>query len=331
MKLQQWMKGVAVAALALGFGTVAEAQSTIKVDGSSTVYPITEAVAEQFSAANKDVKVTVGISGTGGGMKKFTRGETDVANASRPITKAEAEAAKAAGIEFVELPVAYDALTVVIHPANDWAKEMTVEDLKKIWSPDSQGKVMKWSDVRPGWPDVPLKLYGPGADSGTFEYFTEATVGKAKSSRTDYTASEDDNVLVSGVSGDKGALGYFGLAYYMSNKEKVKAVAVVNPKTGKGVLPSVEAVESATYAPLSRPIFIYVKKASLAQPHVKKFVDFYLTKGPDLVEKVKYVPLPDKAYEIGLENVKNGKAGTVFGDGHTVGVSIEELMKKESK
>jgi phosphate transport system substrate-binding protein len=185
--------------------------------------------------------------------------------------------------------------------------------------------------VRPGWPDVPLKLYGPGADSGTFEYFTEAIVGKAKSSRTDYTASEDDNVLVSGVKGDKGALGYFGLAYYMANKDTLRAVSVVNPKSGKGVLPSVESVESATYAPLSRPIFIYVKKASLGQPHVKRFVDFYLTKGPDLVEKVKYVPLPDKAYEMVMENVKAQKVGTVFGEGHTIGVTIEELMKKEAK
>jgi phosphate transport system substrate-binding protein len=325
------IKTVSVATLALGFGVAAHAQTTIKIDGSSTVYPITEAVAEQFSAQNKDVKVTVGISGTGGGMKKFVRGELDIADASRPIKKDEADLCKAAGIEFVELPVAFDALTVVINPANDWAKELTVADLKKIWSPDSQGKVMKWSDVRPGWPDVAIKLYGPGADSGTFEYFTEAVVGKAKSSRTDYTASEDDNVLVSGVKGDKGALGYFGLAYYMANKEALRAVAVVNPTSGKAVLPSVESVESATYAPLSRPIFIYVKKASLAQPHVKKFVDFYLTKGPDLVEKVKYVPLPDKVYEMGLEHAKNGKTGTVFGEGHGVGVTIEVLMKREAK
>jgi phosphate transport system substrate-binding protein len=329
MKLSNMAKGLI--AMAVGFGlTGMAAAQTIKIDGSSTVYPITEAVAEQFQAANKDVKVTVGVSGTGGGMKKFTRGEIDVANASRPIKKDEIEAAKTGGIEFVELPIAYDALTVVIHPENSWAKEMTVEDLKKIWAPESQGKITKWSDVRPGWPSTPLKLYGPGADSGTFEYFTEAVVGKAKSSRTDYTASEDDHVIVNGVKGDKGALGYFGLAYYVTNKDVLRAVSVVNPKTGKAVEPSVQTVESAAYAPLSRPIFIYVKKGSLQQPHVRKFVDFYLTKGPDLVEKVKYVPLPDKVYELALENVKAGKAGTVFGDGHA-GVGIEEVMKKEPK
>ena len=335
MTLINVCKRVLLSAAAVGLAgavTASAAAQQIKVDGSSTVYPITEAVAEQFQSQNKSVKVTVGISGTGGGMKKFTRGEIDIADASRPITAKEVEACKQGGIEFVELPVAYDALTVVINPQNDWAKEMTVEDLKKIWSPDAQGRVMKWSDVRAGWPDLPIKLYGPGADSGTFEYFTEAVVGKAKSSRTDYTASEDDNVLVNGVRGDKGAIGYFGLAYYMANKDALKAVAVVNPKTGKAVLPSVESVESATYAPLSRPIFIYVKKDALSRPEVKKFVEFYMTKGPDLVERVKYVPLPDRVYELGLQNVQNMKTGTVFGgDAHATGMGIEDMMKKPPK
>jgi phosphate transport system substrate-binding protein len=333
MRLNRLLKGVLSAALGAGLLAAApvEAQNTIKIDGSSTVYPITEKVAEQFQSQNKDVKVTVGISGTGGGMKKFTRGEIDIADASRPIKKDEMAEAQKNGIEFIELPIAYDALTVVVNRQNDWAKEMTVDQLKRMWAPESQGKVLKWSDIESKFPGESLKLYGPGADSGTFEYFTEAVVGKAKSSRTDYTASEDDNVLVNGVKGDKGAIGYFGMAYYMANKDALQAVAIVNPKTGKAVLPSAESVETATYAPLSRPIFIYVKKSSLQRPEVRKFVEFYLTKGPELVEQVKYVPLPDKAYEIALNNVKNQKTGTLFPEGHAIGVSLEELMQKEGK
>ena len=314
----------------VGAAAVPASAQQIKVDGSSTVYPITEAVAEQFQSQNKGVKVTVGVSGTGGGMKKFVRGEIDVVNASRPIKPDEAQQAKQGGIEFIELPIAYDALTVVINPQNDWARTLTVAQLKKIWSPDAQGRVMSWRDVDPSFPDVPLKLYGPGTDSGTFEYFTEAVVGKAKSSRSDYTASEDDNVLVQGVSGDKGGLGYFGYAYYAENKGKINAAAIDGGK-GKAVLPSPDSVVDATYAPLSRPIFIYVKKDSLKRGEVQKFVEFYLTKGPEQVEKVKYVPLPDKAYELGLEHLKKQKTGTVFGDGHAVGVSIEQLMQREAK
>ena len=234
---------------------IARAQ-IVQIDGSSTVFPVTEAVAEEFQKANKGkVKVTVGISGTGGGFKKFCRGETDISDASRPILKQEMEACKGAGIEYIELPVAFDALTVIVNPKNEWASSMTVAELKKIWEPAAQGKLTKWNQVRSNWPDAPLKLFGAGADSGTFDYFTEAITGKAKSSRGDFTASEDDNVLVQGVANDRHALGFFGFAYYAENKGKLKAVAIDN---GKGaVVPSEKTVLDGTYQPLSRPIYIY--------------------------------------------------------------------------
>ena len=276
----------------------------VKIDGSSTVYPVTEAVAEDFQKAKKGaVKVTVGISGTGGGFKKFCRGDTDVSNASRPILKKEMEDCKAAGIEYVELPVAFDALTVVVHPRNTFIRQLTVAEMKKMWEPAAQGKVMRWNQVNPAWPDAPMKLFGPGADSGTFDYFTEAVVGKSKSSRGDFTASEDDNVLVQGVSRDANALGYFGFAYYVENKDKLKAVPIVNEK-GQAVLPSLEAVEKGSYTPLARPIFIYVSTKALTRPEVKEFVQYYMTEGAKLAKEVKYVPLPAHAYKTGWERVK---------------------------
>lgn len=303
--------------------------AVVKVDGSSTVYPVTEAVAEEFQAATKGkYKVTVGISGTGGGFKKFCRGEIDIADASRPIKKSEMEACRQAGIQYIELPVAFDALTVVIHPSNTWAEKMKPEQLKVIWEPAAQGKITSWRQVDPRYPDEPLKLYGPGADSGTFEYFTEAIVGKAKSSRGDYTASEDDNVLVQGVSRDKGALGYFGYAYYAENRNKLKAVAVWNGK--EYVLPSEKAVEEGTYQPLARPIFIYVNAKSLDKPEVKQFVEFYMKQGPQLVKEVKYVPLPAKVYEVNMKNVQSKRLGTVFGGKEAVGLKIEELVAREA-
>ena len=308
----------------------ASADSIVKIDGSSTVYPITEAVAEEFQSHTKGaVKVTVGISGTGGGFKKFCRGETDVSDASRPILKKEMDACKAAGIEYYELPVAYDALTVMVNPKNDWIKSMTVAELKTIWSPEAQGKITKWSQVNPKWPNAPLNLYGPGADSGTFDYFTEATVGKAKSSRGDFTASEDDNVLVQGISNDKNALGYFGFAYYIENQKKLKAVPIDG---GKGpVAPSAETVENGSYTPLSRPIFIYVSKKSAQKPEIKQFVEFYLKNAAPLVKEVKYVPLPASAYSTALEHFQKGKLGTVFGGEPEVGLKIEDLLKREAK
>jgi len=325
-----------ISAVVLLAGLHAKAQTTIKVDGSSTVFPITEAMAEEFQAAQKNkVRVTVGISGTGGGFKKFCRGETDIQDASRPIQTTELEACKAAGIRFIELPIAYDATVVIVNPKNDWLKEVKVEDLKTMWAPEAQGKITTWKQVNPAWPNEKLKLFGAGSDSGTFDYFTEAIVGKAKSSRGDYTASEDDNTLVTGVSNDKYALGYIPLAYYEENKTKLKAVALIGgdkaPAKGKAVLPSKETVENGTYFPLSRPIFIYVNEASLKKTEVQDFVKFYIQNSERLVPQVKYVALPKKAYEIGLEHLSKKKLGTVFAGHSDIGVRIEDLMKKESK
>ncbi|MFZ5652723.1 MAG: PstS family phosphate ABC transporter substrate-binding protein [Bacillota bacterium] len=272
----------------------------VKIDGSSTVFPITEAVAEEFKKVQPGVNVTVGISGTGGGFKKFTAGETDISNASRPIKDNEKKMAEEKKIEYIEFPVAYDGISVVVNKQNTWVDKLTVQELKKIWEPGS--KVKKWSEVRPGWPDVDIKLYGPGTDSGTFDYFTEAINGKEKACRSDFTPSEDDNVLVQGVSGDKGALGYFGYAYYAENKDKLKVVPI---DAGKGpVTPEDKTINDGTYKPLSRPIFIYVSKASLQRPEVREFVKFYLTSAPKLVQQVGYTRLPDNFYSDGLAKVK---------------------------
>jgi phosphate transport system substrate-binding protein len=327
--MKKLLSFITLAAL-LGFVPKIARAQVIQIDGSSTVFPITEAVAEEFQTAKKGkVKVTVGIAGTGGGFKKFCRGETDISDASRPILKQEMEDCKKAGIEYFELPVAYDALTVMVNPKNDWVKSLTVPDLKKMWEPAAQGKITKWNQVRSEWPNAPLKLFGPGADSGTFDYFTEAVVGKAKSSRGDFTASEDDNVLVQGIANDRNALGYFGFAYYVENQKKLKGVPIDG---GKGpVAPSPKTVEDGTYQPLSRPIFIYVSKKSLAKPEVKEFVEFYLKQAPTLVKQVKYVPLPQNAYTVGLNHLKKGKVGTVFGGEPQVGVKIDDLLKREAK
>ena len=331
IKQSTFVTFMAAAGIAL-LGAQAAHADIVKIDGSSTVYPITEAVAEEFQKAKKNaIKVTVGISGTGGGFKKFCRGETDFSNASRPITAKEMEDCKAAGVSYIEMPVAYDALTVVINPKNTFLKQATVAELKTLWEPAAQGKVMKWNQVNPAWPDAPVKLFGAGADSGTFEYFTEAMVGKAKSSRGDYTASEDDNVLVQGVSRDVNAIGYFGYAYYAENTAKLKALPIVNPKTGKAVEPSAANVENGTYAPLSRPIFIYVKAKSLEKPEVKEFIEFYMKNGAQLTKEVKYVPLPANAYKGNIDHMNKKKIGTVFGGHNEIGITIEDLMKREAK
>jgi len=265
---------------------------TVAVDGSSTVFPISEAVAEEFQIANPGVRVTVGISGTGGGFKKFCAGETDISNASRSIKETEIEACAANGIEPIQLSVSWDGLTVVRNPANDWATCMTVDELKRVWQPGSS--ITRWNEIRPEWPDEEIVLYGPDTDSGTFDYFTEAIVGEEDASRDDYTASADDNVLVVGVEGDAGSLGYFGFAYYEESADKLGAVAVDN---GAGcVLPARETIENGTYAPLSRPMFIYVKPDALARPEVRAFVDFYLDNAPALVPEVGYVPLSAGQY-----------------------------------
>lgn len=288
------LAGALTTAVVLGISTpsAVSQNSIIQIDGSSTVYPISEAMAEEFMAANRGTQVTVGVSGTGGGFSKFCAGELDITGASRPIKASEVEACAAAGIEYIEVPVATDALTVVINPENDWADEMTVEQLQTMWSPEAQGTITRWNQIDPSWPNEPIDLFGPGTDSGTFDYFTETIMGEAGSSRADYTASEDDNILVIGVSRDANALGYFGLAYYLENQDTLKAVAI------NGVEPTPENVENGTYVPLSRPIFVYVKKSSLeSRPEVRAFVEFMLENGPEIVPEVGYVPLSEQRYE----------------------------------
>lgn len=310
-------------------GTV-NASPIIKIDGSSTVFPITEAVAEDFQIAKRGaIRVTVGISGTGGGFKKFCRNEIDIVNASRPITHLEMEACKKEGVQYIEMPIAFDALTVVVNPKNTWSKTITVTELKKIWEPDAQGKINNWNQINPAWPDKRIKLYGPGADSGTFEYFTEAIVGKAKSSRGDFTASEDDNVLVQGVASDIYALGFFGFAYYIENRNKINAVAIDSGEGG--VLPSAATVENTSYKPLSRPIFIYVNAKSTEKPEVHEFVNFYMNNAPELVTEVKYFPLSKEVYNLNLEHLNKKKVGTVFNHGTGINVKLEEILKQDSR
>lgn len=302
----------------------------IRVDGSSTVFPITEAVAEEYMLGGASANVTVGVSGTGGGFRRFCAGETEISNASRPIQEEEIAACEEAGISFIELPVAYDALTVVVHPENTWVSEMTVEQLNTIWAPEAQGVITNWNQVDPSFPDLDLVLYGPGTDSGTFDYFTEAINGDGGESRADFTASEDDNVLVQGVANDEGSIGYFGLAYYLENQDRLNSVAIVNPETGTAVQPGPEAVEANEYVPLSRPLFIYVNADAVANnPAVREFVEYYLSRS-DLALEVGYVALPAPAYDAARANLRDGKTGTIFGSGvDTIGVSIEELLQLE--
>jgi len=326
------LPALALGLLAFGAPQSAHAQASIKMDGSSTVFPIAEAVAEEFQISKRGkVRVTVGMSGTGGGFKKFCRGETDMSNASRPITLEEMEACRKAGIKYIELPIAFDALTVVINPNNNWVKgnAMTVADLRKMWEPAAQGRINTWKQVRAEWPAEKLMLFGPGADSGTFDYFTEAINGKAKASRGDFTASEDDNTLVSGVVNNKSALGYFGFAYYVAHKDKLRAVAI-DGGTGP-VLPSIENVINGTYTPLARPLFVYVKESSMDRPEIKEFVEFMLTKSGALVKEVGYVPLPDAAYQLAWKHFQNRRLGSVFGGVPQVGITIDQLLAMDAK
>lgn len=279
--------------LAVGCGKT----ESVDVDGSSTVFLISAAVAEEFNDADPSVKVVVSQSGTGGGMKKFAAGEIDVCDASRRITDAEAQACKKAGVEFVELQVAFDGLAVVVHPENDWCDVLTVDQLKTIWRKEAADAVMKWSDVDPEWPDMEFKLYGPGEDSGTFDYFTQVINGEEKSGRRDYSPNENDNSLVMGVAGDKGSLGYFGYGYYAQNKDKLKLIAI---DSGDGpVKPSPKTVRDGSYKPLSRPLFIYVRQSALARPEVQKFITFYLANVGKIAPRVGYVPVTD---EVAAEN-----------------------------
>jgi phosphate transport system substrate-binding protein len=305
---------------------------TVVTDGSSTVFPITEAMAEEFQRANPTVQVTVGSSGTGGGFEKFCSGETAINNASRPIEADEKEKCRQAGIEFIELPVAFDALTVVVHPENTWAQCLTTGELKRIWAPAAQGRITNWNQIRSDFPDQPLTLFGPGTDSGTFDYFTEAIVGEEGASRGDFTASEDDNVLVQGVAGNPNALGYFGLAFYEANQERLKSVTIDDGNAANGtecIAPSAETVLDGTYQPLARPLFLYVNAEKAKDPEVKAFVDFALNSdNQKFVSETGYVPMSEAVYNKVQTRFTSGKTGSVF-QGAEVGVNVKELLQKQ--
>jgi len=298
----------------------------ITIDGSSTVFPIAEAVAEDFGrVTDGNVRVTVGVSGTGGGFKKFCNGETDISNGSRPIKPSEVELCAQAGIEFIELPVAIDGLTVMVNPDNAFAQCLTVEELSTMWGPAAEGQVTRWNQVRPEWPDEPLRLYGPGVDSGTFDYFTEMVNGEAQASRGDFTSSEDDNVLVVGISGDRGSLGYFGYAYFVENQDKLKPVAIDG---GSGcVSPTYETINNGTYQPLSRPLFIYLRKDVAGDPHIGEFIRFYLgPPGQELVAEVGYIPFPPQVYDLALSRFQKELVGTIFGGSNPQKGPVEAVL-----
>ena len=272
---------------------VGELRGTVSLDGSSTVYPISEAIAEEFLSVAPRVRVTVGVSGTGGGFKKFLSREIDINDASRTIKNSEVEEARANGVDYLEIPVAFDGLSVVVNPNNTWVDHLTVDELRMIWQPGSM--VDSWDDIRPNWPQLPIRLYGPGTDSGTFDYFTEAVNGESGASRPDYTASEDDNVLVQGISGDENALGFFGYAYYIENQENLKIVPIDD---GNGpVAPTARSINEGTYSPLSRPIFVYLNTDSLARPEVRSFVEFYIDNAAGIANEVGYIELPEEMYQ----------------------------------
>lgn len=335
-RVRRIIQPAVLAALTTACGKAPSPRPTVVVDGSSTVFPISEAVAAQFQRGQPvrvDVKVPVGVSGTRGGFRKFCAGKTDITGASRPITNDEAELCAKEHIEYVELPVAYDALAVVVNAKNSWANAITTEELKKIWEPAAEGKIVRWSQVREGWPDKELRLYGAGFDSGTYDYFTHAIVGREHSSRRDFLASEDDNVLLQKIEQDELALGFFGYAYFQKSEGRLKALLVDDgdPKNGSGpIRPSPEAVRTGTYQPLSRPLFIYVSKAALQRREVVLFVDFYLTKGARYAERAGYVPLPDRAYVWAQKRVAARTTGSILGgQGSLVGMSIDQLLRKE--
>lgn len=328
---------LAIAAAACGASNESLAASDagpalIQLDGSSTVFPISKAVADEFQKANPAIRVTVGISGTGGGFQKFCLGETDINDASRPIRPTEIETCRKAGIEYIELPIAYDGLAVVVNPKNTWATSVTVDELRALWSPDAQGKVMRWNQVRSSWPDREIRLFGADFDSGTYDYFTDAVVGKEGVSRDDFTSSQDDNVLVHGVSSDELALGFLPFGYVDQNRSKLKLVPIDDgdPENGNGPLnPSAETVRNGTYQPLSRPLFIYVAKKAAERPEVQKFIDAYFGAAA-LIRKVGYVELTPEIYDLAKKHFAERKVGTAFGAGGSqVGMTLEQLLSRE--
>lgn len=305
-------------------------QELVAVDGSSTVFPISEAVAEEF-ARERTTRVTVGASGTGGGFKKLCQGEIAIAGASRPIKQEEVDLCASFGIEYIELPVAYDGVAVVVHAGNTWIETMTTTELAMLWAPEAQDEIERWSDIRPDWPEREIHLFGAGVDSGTYDYFTQAIVGKQHSSRGDYTSSEDDNVLVHGIATDPLALGFFGYAYYLANQDKLKLVPIDDGKPDNGagpIAPSPTSVRDGTYQPLSRPVFLYVGRAAADRPDVAAFVDFYLQRAPQLIDEVGYIPLPDSAYELVRARFEARTVGSLFdGTGAKVGVKVQDLLQ----
>ena len=308
-------------------------RGTIKIDGSSTVFPISEAAASGFNKKYPSVKVNVGVSGTGGGFKRFAKGETDISDASRPIKDSEFAAARESGVRFYEIPVAYDGLTLVVHKSNDWVDDLTLDEIRKIFT--TEGGAKTWAQVRSGWPNLPVQIFAPGTDSGTFDYFKEVVVGSGEGSlRSDMSTSEDDNVLVTGVSGSPNAIGIFGVAYYEENKDKLKSVAVVNPESGEPVLPTAETIEDGTYAPFSRPLFIYVNEESFRRPEVRAFVGYYLQNAPALAKTTGYVPLPPSIYSAAVAHCRMQSKGTgtcyLTGDLEQRSGPITDLFKAEN-
>lgn len=315
-------------------GPNTELQGNIDIDGSSTVFPITEAAASRFRKLYPNVNINVGVSGTGGGFKRFTRGETDISDASRPIDINEFAAAVQSGVKVIELPIAYDGLTVVVHPANDWVDQLTIDEIKKIYaSGDANSPAPKlWSEVRAGFPERAIEPFAPGTDSGTFDYFREVTVGSKNSLRSDMSTSEDDNVLVTGVAGSPGAIGFFGAAYYEENKSKIRAVPIVNPETGKAVLPSADTIQSGEYSPMSRPVFIYINAKSIARPEVKLFVNYFLTHAAEISADVGYQPIPPEFYQQGLANFQGRKTGTHYltTEGEKRGGALVDVFQEQN-
>lgn len=340
-RLPNSLRYITVAVLALAAGSCGQSSdrtegapaALITLDGSSTVFPIAEAMAEEFGKANPNIRTpTVGISGTGGGFQKFCRGETDISDASRPIRPAEIEACQKAGIEYIEVPIAYDGIAIVVNPKNTWANEITVEELKTLWAPEAQGKVTRWNQVRASWPNREIRLFGAGVDSGTYDYFTEATVGKEGASRGDFTSSEDDNVIVQGVTSDELALGFLPLAYVEENRDRLTIVPVDDgkPENGAGpIVPSAETVRGGTYQPLSRPLFIYVARKAADRPEVQQFVEMFFSRA-DLVNEVGYIELTPQIYELARRHFADRRTGTAFGEGGSqVGMTLEALLAKE--
>jgi len=318
---------------ARGGATNSSGPTLVSLDGSSTVFPISEAVAEEFQKVEKSIRVTVGISGTGGGFQKFCRAEIDISDASRPISATEVEACKKTGVEYIELPIAYDGIAIAVNPKAKWADKITTAELKTLWAPEAQGKVAKWSQVRKGWPDREIHLFGAGVDSGTYDYFTEAINGKAKASRGDFTSSEDDNVLVQGIANDELALGFIPFAYYEGNASKLRLVPVDDGKAENGngpLLPSADTIKNGTYQPLSRPIFIYVSRKATDRPEVQKFVDYYVKNAETLAREVGYVPLGEEIYTLVADRYAKKTLGSAFVGKNTVGVTLDQLLATES-